>query len=123
MDFNLLLLALAPLLIAAQVYFLVRKMSEPEKMLKHIDGGLSAGREEFIARHMDWLNSLGMERLTSFQFGIIQSVVFQQKDTQRFLIFHFHQRNTFEIESRFTATSHLETSNIHVTFHESGEMT
>jgi len=102
---------LMPLLIVVQVYFLVRKMSEPEKMLKAIEGGLSANRERFIESQKAWLDSNELQRLTSFQFGAIQSVVFQQKGTQRFFIFHFHQNNTFEIESRFSEDSHLETSN------------
>ncbi|HSY19974.1 MAG TPA: hypothetical protein VK815_16640 [Candidatus Acidoferrales bacterium] len=100
-----------PSLIVVQVYFLVRKMSEPEKMLKPIEGGLSANRERFVESQKTWLDSNELQRLTSFQFGAIQSVVFQQKGAQRFFIFHFHQKNTFEIESRFSEDSHLETSN------------
>ena len=105
------ILAVAPFLIVIQVYFLVRKMSEPEKMMKPIERGLGPSKEQFIGSHKAWLDSQQLEWLTCFQFSIIQSAVFQQRGTQRFFIFHFHQQKiTYEVESRFEEDSHLETS-------------
>jgi len=111
MDYTpILFVAAVPLVIAFQVYILVRKMSEPENMLKPIVGGLSADKEQYIASQGAWLESHGLQRLTSFQFGAIQSVVFQQKGAQRFFTLLFHQKITFEIESRFDEMTFLETA-------------
>jgi len=106
----LLFFAAFPLIIAAQVYLLVRKMSEPEKMLKPIVGNFSPDKEQIIAGHIAWLNARDMRRVTSFEFGAIQTVVFQQHGTQRFFNILFHQKVSYDMESRFDETTFLETS-------------
>ena len=100
MDYTLLLLIAAiPLVVVLQIYFLGRKMSEPGKMLRPVAGGLSAYQQQAIAPHQDWLVSAHLEFSTSFQFGGIQVVVFQQGNLPRFFSFMFHQRLTFCAES------------------------
>lgn len=113
MDMLITFLVVFPSVIVLQIYFLVRKMSEPEKMLKPIaPRSWGPTKEQAIGRYQAWLDSNDLQRLTSFEFGIIQSVVFQQKGMPRFFIFHFHQQKiTHEVESRFDEVTHLETSN------------
>ncbi|MBW8863745.1 MAG: hypothetical protein JF609_02270 [Verrucomicrobia bacterium] len=114
MDYTpILLIAAMPFVVALQVYFLVRKMSEPENMLKPVGPrGLGSTGEDAIARQQAWLDANGLQRLTSFEFGIIRAVVFQQRGTQRFFTFHVHQQKvSHEAESRFDEVTHLETSN------------
>ncbi|MDR3459887.1 MAG: hypothetical protein P4N60_20860 [Verrucomicrobiae bacterium] len=107
----LLFLVVFPLLLVVQIYFLVRKMSEPEKMLKPIERGLGPSKEQFIGGHKAWLDSQNLDWLTCFQFGIVQTAVFQQRGATRFFAFHFHQQKiTYEISSNFREDSYLETS-------------
>ena len=46
-NFYLVILAAAPFLIAGQVYYLVRKMSEPEKMYLGASGGLAVDKQQY----------------------------------------------------------------------------
>ena len=98
-SFVLILLA-APLLIAAQVYFLVQKMSEPEKMFRPLPG-LSEERERALSAYREWLDQHDLHYHTTYQFGAIQSVLFRQKDSPRFFSFYFHKQLTFSIETYF----------------------
>jgi hypothetical protein len=111
MDYTpLLWIAAAPAAILGQIYLQGRKMSEPEKMLRPIAGGLTTQQAEIISRHKDWLASVGLEFRTSFQFGIIRVAVFQQGNQPRFFSFMFHQRITFSVESYLEDLTILDTS-------------
>jgi hypothetical protein len=111
MDYTpLLWIAAAPAAIMGQIYLLGRKMSEPEKMLRPIAGGLTAQQGETISRHKEWLTSVGLEFRTSFQFGTIRAAVFQQGNQPRFFSFLFHQRVTFSAESYLEDLTILDTS-------------
>ena len=96
MDYTLLaLIAVLPLVLVGQVYLLGRKMSEPEKMMRPIEEGLSPYQQKTLLAQKDWLTSVNLQYRTSFKFGIIQAVVFQQGNESRFFSFMFHQRLTF----------------------------
>ncbi|HXT41082.1 MAG TPA: hypothetical protein VN887_13810 [Candidatus Angelobacter sp.] len=111
MDYTpLLWIAAAPAAILGQIYLLGRKMSEPEKMLLPVAGGLTAQQREMISHHKDWLASVGLEFRTCFQFGNIQVAVFQQGNLPRFFSFMFHQRITFSVESYLEDLTVLDTS-------------
>jgi hypothetical protein len=88
-----------PFVIAAQVYFLARKMSEPEKML--VPCGLGADKQQILTGYQEWLSANNFYPVASFQFSRIQVATFRQKDSQRFFSFTFHQRLTFSIETYF----------------------
>ena len=105
----LLLLAALPTVVAFSLYQQVVKMSEPEKMLFPLAGGLTDYQQQAILRYKEWLAGQNLHYLTSFQFGSIQVAVFQQQGTQRFLSFYFHQKLSYAIESRFDDSSFFET--------------
>lgn len=98
-NFYWLVLAAAPFIIAGQVYFLIHKMSEPEKML--VPGGLDVDKQRALSGYQAWLSANNFYPVASFQFSRIQVATYQQKDAQRFLSFMFHQRLTFSIETYF----------------------
>src|SRR5579859_4596677 len=100
----------APLMIMVQIYVLVLRMSEPEKMIKPIPGGLSVDKQEKLLRYKEWLASQGLQLKTTFMFGPMQIVVFQQGDLPRFLLFNFHKRLTFGAESYLADLTVLDTS-------------
>lgn len=112
MDYTLLLLlALAPLLIVFQIYFLVLRMSQPEKMMHPIAQGLTATEQQIIAApHREWLAHYHFQFLTAFQFGSVRVAVFQQQGAQRFLSFYFHQKLSYSIETYFDDLTCLDTS-------------
>src|SRR5262245_50076789 len=107
----LLWIAAVPAVLVLQLYLLGRKMSEPERMLRPISGGLGPKQKETILGYKDWLGSVRLEFRTSFQFGAIQVAVFQQEDQPRFFSFMFHQRTTFSAESYLDDLTILDTSN------------
>jgi hypothetical protein len=110
MDYTPLLLIVAiPLIVVVQVYLMVLKMSAPENMMSPLAGGLTAYEEQIVASHREWLAYCNLQYLTSFKFGAIRVVVFQQQGTQRFFCFNFHQKLTYAIESRFDDISFFET--------------
>lgn len=112
MDYTPIILVVAvPLVIAAQIYLLVRKMSEPEKMFRPIDGGLNADRQRLLLEHKDWLAAHDLQYLTCFQFGAVQLAVFQHADGFRFFCFHFHQSITYAVESYLDDLTCLDTGN------------
>jgi len=84
-------------------------MSTPEKMMRPIAAGLSVFQQETISRYDDWLASINLVFRTSFQFGAIQVVVFQQGDQPRFFSFLFHNRVTFAAESYLEDLTVLDT--------------
>lgn len=100
----LLILVATPLLIAAQVWFLVRKMSEPEKMLVPLPNGLAPGRQMVVAQMQEWLNAMEMEPVFARRFGMIETVTFQQRGAPRFFSILFHKSTTFSFETYFDDT-------------------
>jgi hypothetical protein len=102
-------IAAAPTVLVGQIYLLGRKMSEPEKMIRPIIGSLNSSQEETLLRYRDWLTSVELEYLTSFQFGSILIVVYQQRNTPRFFSFMFHQKVSFQIESYLEDLTILDT--------------
>jgi hypothetical protein len=92
-------IAAVPIFLVGNIYLLGRRMSEPEKMLLPIPGGLTAFEQQTIARHKDWLASLNLQFRTAFQFGGIRVAVFQHGDLPRYFNFSFHQKLTFAAES------------------------
>jgi hypothetical protein len=103
--------AVAPIILVLRIYFLGRKMSEPEKMLRPIKGGLNLFQLQTIARHRQWLASVNLEFHAAFQFGSIQTVVFTQAGKPRSLAMLFHKSVTFCAESQMEDLTLLETSN------------
>ena len=89
----------APLMIMAQIYLLVMKMSEPEKMIKPIAGGLSQADQNRLLQYRDWLASENLQLRTTFRFGPMQIIVFQHGDLPRYFLFNFHKRLTYGAES------------------------
>jgi len=111
MDYRVLAwIAIVPAVVLVQIYFLGRKMSEPEKMMKPIAGGATPFQQQALARYMEWLGSVNLVYATSFQFGIIQTVVFQEKNAPRFFSFMFHKQLTFAAESYLEDLTILDTS-------------
>jgi hypothetical protein len=105
-----LLILVMPTILVVQIYFRVRKMSEPEKMMKPITGGLNPEQLNQLLPYKDWLISTGLEYRTGFQFGSITAGVFQQGNQPRFLMFRFHPKLTFSAESYGTNHTDLDTS-------------
>ena len=99
-----------PLVVAAQVYVLVLKMSEPEKMMRPLSEGVTDYEKQILASHREWLAYCKFEYLTSFQFGSIRVAVFQQQGAQRFLSFYFHQKLSYCFETYFDDLTNLDTS-------------
>jgi hypothetical protein len=111
MNYFLIYLVGVPLLIAVQIYILVRKMSEPEKMMRPIDNGLSPDKQQVLVRHQEWLASRNFSYLTSFQFGTVQVAVFQQQSLPRFFCVNFHKgSHHYALESHFGEAVALETA-------------
>jgi len=109
--FALVLIVAAPLIIAGQVYLLVRRMSEPENMFQSFPRGLDAARQQMLSGYQPWLASQNLYPVANFQFGAIQVAAFQQRDTQRFFFFNFHKTLTFCADTYFSDDVCLETSN------------
>lgn len=104
-------IAIVPAVVVLQIYLLGLKMSEPEKMMRPIKTGLTPFQKQALEKYMPWLNSVNLSCCTSFQFGSIQAVVFQQGDLPRYLSFMFHKRLTFAAESYLGDLTILDTSN------------
>jgi hypothetical protein len=100
-----------PALLIGRIYVLGRKLSEPEKMMRAIPGGLTPEQTQFILQYKDWLASQNLEFNTAFQFGAIRAAVFQEKGLPRYFSFQFHQRLTFSAESYLEDLTILDTSN------------
>jgi hypothetical protein len=112
MDYTpLILICAVPVALVGQIYFLGRRMSEPEKMLQAMTGGLAGQQQAAISQYKDWLASAGLAFRTSFKFGTIQAAVFQQGDQPRYFSFYFHKRLTFSAESYLADLTVLDTSN------------
>jgi hypothetical protein len=112
MDYLPLIIAVAavPAVVSVQVYALVQKMSEPEKMLQPLNEGLSADKQQIVLAHRDWLAARQLQYLTAFQFGSIQVAVFQQENAPRFFSIYFHQHVTYDLETRFDELTMLDTA-------------
>jgi hypothetical protein len=89
-----------PLFIVVQVYFLVRKMSEPENMFERLLG-YTPEQEQMLAPYQDWLRENSFQYLVAFKFGAIKCVVYRQTDSPRFFSLYFHKRMTFTAETYF----------------------
>lgn len=76
--------------LVGQVYFLGRRMSEPEKMIR--PAALSPQWQAVIDGYNEWLVSVQLEHRITFQFGSMLVVVFQQKDQPRYFSFMFHPK-------------------------------
>jgi len=98
-----------PIVLVGQIYLLGRKMSDPEKMIQPIMGGLNHDQEEILSRYRDWLASVELEHRTNFRFGSIVTAVYQQRNQPRFFSFLFHQKVTFQIESYLEDLTILDT--------------
>jgi hypothetical protein len=103
--------AAVPAMLIGQIYLLGRKMSEPEKMMGSIPGGLSSQQQEALSHYNEWLASVKLQFRTTFRFGAIRVAVFQQENQPRFFSFLFHQRLTFSAESYLEDLTILDTSN------------
>ena len=95
--------------LVGSVYFKGRKMSAPEKMIR--PAVLEPQQQAQIAGYGEWLNSVQLEHRTTFQFGSILVVVFQQKDQPRYFSFMFHKRLTWCAESYLKDLTVLDTTN------------
>lgn len=111
MDITYLWILLAGFVVlVGQIYFLGRRMSDPEKMITPLSDEHRQKLELTIARYKDWLNSVNLSYLTSFQFGRISVLVYQQENTPRFFSFYFHQTLTLDIESYLEDLTILDTA-------------
>jgi hypothetical protein len=95
--------------LVGQIYFLGRRMSEPEKMIR--PNGLNPQRQAEIDHYNEWLTSVQLERRATFQFGSILVVVFQQKNQPRYFSFMFHKRLSWCVESYLEDLTILDTTN------------
>lgn len=84
-------------------------MSEPEKMIQEIPGGLPPQMEQAIAPYKEWLGSVGLSYLNCFKFGSISVAVYQHESAHRFFSFYFHQKLTFAMESYLEDLTILDT--------------
>jgi hypothetical protein len=100
-----------PAILIGQVYLLGRKMSDPERMMCALPGGLDPQQKETLARYDEWLASTRLQFRTAFKFGSVTAAVFQQEDQPRYFSFLFHQRTTFSAESYLEDLTILDTSN------------
>lgn len=99
------LVLLTPFVIAAGVYFLVRKMSEPEKMLFPLPNGLPPGRQQIVNGYANWLQSKQLQTISAYRFGSIETIIFKQKDASRFFSIMFSRlRVSFGVETLFDGT-------------------
>lgn len=103
-------LAAVPAVLVGQIYLLGRRMSEPEKMIRPLTGGLIPSQAGVIAHYQDWLTSAQLEYRTCFRFGSILAVVYQQGNAPRFFSFYFHRKLTFSMESYLEDLTILDTS-------------
>jgi hypothetical protein len=101
--------AAVPAVLVGQIYLLGRKMSEPEKMISPVMGGLNPHQEQTISQYKDWLDSVNLRYLINFKFGSILVAVYQQGNEPRFFSFLFHQKLTFQIESYLEDLTILDT--------------
>ena len=69
--------AAVPAVLVGQIYLLGRKMSEPEKMISPVMGGLNPHQEQTISQYKDWLDSVNLRYLINFKFGSILVAVYQ----------------------------------------------
>jgi hypothetical protein len=103
-------IAAAPVIVSGSVYFMVRKMSEPENMLRPIAGGLNAEQQQTLRRYERWLIDNQFEYKAGFQFGTIKVVAFQQENAQRIFSVYFHKKTSIDIESWFDDANNLTTA-------------
>jgi len=106
----LIFVAVFVVVLLAQIYMQLKKMSRPERMIVPINRPLTLDRERYIAEQLQRVASEQFERAAVFQFGAVEAIVFRQKGTQLFLNFYFHQKISATVESRFNDTTFLETS-------------
>lgn len=106
------LLAAVPLVIAGQTWWQVRRMSEPKNMFELLPRSWDSGTEQMLSPYQGWLAANDFIHVATFRFGAVLSVTYQQRNTQRFFSFYFHQRRTFSVETVFDddACCCLETS-------------
>ena len=97
------LLALIPLVLIGQIWFMCIRMSKPENMMVPMPAGPSPFRQPIIAAHQTWLNANALEFAQSFRFGSIEVAVFQQRGTQPF--FHFIFSKPSRSRSKPTSTT------------------
>jgi hypothetical protein len=110
MDYTpLIFIVVVPLAIVVQVYFLVLKMSEPERLMRPLTTGLTPFEEHTLAAYREWLAYANLQYLTSFQFSLIRVAVFQQPGAQRFFSFYFHKQLSFSIETYFDDLTSFDT--------------
>lgn len=102
-------IAAAPLFLVGNIYLLGRRMSEPEKMIRPVTGGLTPLQQQTLLQYKDWLASVNLEFLSAFQFEKISVVVFQQRNEPRFFSFLFHQKLTYQVESYLEDLTILDT--------------
>jgi hypothetical protein len=97
------------LVMAGQIYFLVVRMSKPERMF--YPAVLTPQGREIVQRFTPWLTSAGLEERCTYKFGQIVVVVFQHGTRARYLSLLFHQRITWSAESYGEDLTILDTSN------------
>jgi hypothetical protein len=102
-------IAASPLILIGSIYFMVLKVSEPEKLMGPIAGGLSADRQEVVLQHKEWLAVQGYQYLTSFQFSTIQVIVFQQANAPRFFSLNFAKSMSYDLVTQFDDKNGLTT--------------
>jgi hypothetical protein len=95
--------------LVGQIYFLGRRMSDPEKMIRSAE--LTPQRQIVIDGYREWLALQQLEHRKTFQFASIVVVVFQHKDHPRYFSFMFHQRLSWCMESYLEDLTILDTSN------------
>lgn len=96
---------LAPFVIATGVYFLVRKMSQPEKMLFPLPNGLAPERQWVVNGYGHWLQSQQLQTIGAFRFGSLETIAFRQKGAPRFFSIVFSRMGvSFAVETFFDGT-------------------
>ena len=86
-NFYLVILIACPFFIMGQVYFLVRKMSEPEKMFQPLPGPLTPRKTAGLAPYQGWLQINNFRQISSYRFGRIEGVTFKQEGRTAFLFY------------------------------------
>lgn len=100
-NFYLVIIAACPFFIMGNIYLLVRKMSEPEKMLLLLPGPLTPRKVAGLGPFQGWLQMNNFRQISSYRFGSIETVTFKQEGAQRFFSVYFHNRITFSLETYF----------------------
>lgn len=101
-NFFLVILAGLPFFLMFQIYFLVRKMSEPEKMMVSLSHQLTPYQEAALVPYRGFLEANEMHQIAHFRFGNIETVTFQQANYPRFVSILFHRQGvTMDIETYF----------------------